>query len=139
MSTTPLELEIPPIPAYVGTVRLFVAAVARQAGIEEDEVDDLKVMVSEACTGAIRNRSEAASEEGVRVQMTPGDGTLLVEVPRAFDEDAVSSEGTTDNIARGLGAELVRALFPQAELVPDGAGMTSLRVVLATGGSAGSG
>ena len=42
-------------------------------------------------------------------------------------------------IARGLGAELVRALFPQAELVPDGAGMTSLRVVLATGGSAGSG
>ena len=130
MSSTPLTLEIPPLPAYIGTVRLFVAAVSRQLGLDEEAVDDLKVVVSEACTEAIRAREQAGEESPIRILLTPGSSTLVVEVEDALNEDLASGDSTTDNITRNLGSELIRALFPKAEVVARDGGLASVRLTL---------
>lgn len=42
-------LTIPPGPAYVRIARLLAAGVARQAGFDEEGVDDIRLAVTEAC------------------------------------------------------------------------------------------
>ncbi len=67
-------LDVPPHPGYVGTARLFAGAVARRFGADEDSVEELKLAVSEACTGAIRAQADSATAP-VRVeaeQTSPG-------------------------------------------------------------------
>jgi anti-sigma regulatory factor (Ser/Thr protein kinase) len=110
-----LVLEVPAVPAYIGTARLFIGAVARHVGASEEQVDDLKVAVSEACTAAIRTRADAGNDGPVRVLVDLGDGRLTVEVPDAIARRPDRGAANTDELARELSAEIIRALFPQAE------------------------
>ncbi len=48
------ELSVPADPAFLETARLFVGAVARELGVDDDLVDDAKLGVSEACVVAGR-------------------------------------------------------------------------------------
>jgi len=66
-----VELEIPARPEFVGIARMFVSALAGvRPGLAYERVDDLRIVVSEACTGAI----EAMTADG-----DDGDGCRLVE------------------------------------------------------------
>jgi serine/threonine-protein kinase RsbW len=114
-----LSIEFPPIPAYVGTARLFVAAAARHFEVEEERVEDLKVAVSEACTTAIRVRASAAEEDPVRVVVRTDAGALTVEVPGAPQEASDPEDSTTGDLVRSLGVELIRSLFPEAASVDE--------------------
>lgn len=51
--TLPLELRIPARSEFVAVARLVVAAVASRLGCDLDTIDDLKVVVGEACACAI--------------------------------------------------------------------------------------
>ena len=43
-------LELPAAPEYLSMARLFVVALARHFGSEEEAVEDARLAVSEACT-----------------------------------------------------------------------------------------
>ncbi len=75
-----VELEIPPRSAYVGVVRLAIAALARNAGLDEEAVDDLRIAVSEACANAVLSSEAAGSDEPVSVSWEDGSDELVIEV-----------------------------------------------------------
>jgi serine/threonine-protein kinase RsbW len=135
--TTPSEtgrvgwvLEIPPLAAYAGTARLFVGAVARQFGVDEGSVDDLKLAVSEACNGAIRVRAGEAEDRSIRIAGTKGDSSLAFEIEDAVEPGASPIATTTEELVRGLGVELIQALFPEAKMLPSRRGGTSVLLTL---------
>lgn len=78
--TAPIELEIPSKPGYVGVVRLATAALARNVGMDEERVDDLKIAVSEACTDAVLANEEVGVKERICIRWWDGDGKIVVEV-----------------------------------------------------------
>ena len=47
------ELEMPAKPKYVGLARLLAGSVARRMSFSEENIDDLKLAISEMCTNAI--------------------------------------------------------------------------------------
>ena len=51
MST--VHLAFSPDPAYVRTVRLVAAAVARRAGVPDELLDEVRLAIGEACTRAV--------------------------------------------------------------------------------------
>ncbi len=57
--TATVSLAFPPEPRLLGTVRLVVGVVARQAGIGDEGVEDLKVAVSETCAVAVNETVKA--------------------------------------------------------------------------------
>ena len=58
---TVVQLEIPARPEFVGIARMAVGALAGiRPGLAYERIDDLRIVVSEACTSAI----EALGEEG---------------------------------------------------------------------------
>ena len=96
MSTASLdvvELRLPPDAKYIAVVRLMVAGVASRAGIDVDEVDDMKVAISEAFTNTIDHAYQGRDPRPVTVRMTPTESTLRIEV---IDEGLGFDPGSRD-------------------------------------------
>jgi serine/threonine-protein kinase RsbW len=123
------SMELPPEPISIGTARLFSATVARFFGCEEEAVEDLKLAVSEACTVAIRANEERRHHVRLFIE---GDRNLLT-----FSvEDGGSSvlaEGAEERL-EVPGGELIRALFPQAEVISNASGGADIRFSVRTTG-----
>lgn len=131
-------IEFPPEAHYVSTARIFAAGVARTYGADEDLVEDLKVAVSEACTNAIRAREDGSVDGPVRLSarrdaqllsFEAEDAGILPSGPGA--EPVIPSTGSTsEDIARRLSLETIRALFPTTEIVPNNQGGGNIRFSL---------
>jgi len=50
-----IEMKIPAKPEYVGVIRLTLSAIASRMGFAFDEIEDLKIATSEACTNAVQH------------------------------------------------------------------------------------
>src|SRR5919106_1993500 len=81
-------LHIPPEAAYVSTARLFVGAVARHFGVEEDSVEDLKLAVSEACNAAIRIRQRETEDRPIHIESTRRGSLIVFDVEDALEAEA---------------------------------------------------
>ena len=134
-----VELRIPARAEHLALVRVVVTALA-ESGAELDgaRLDDLRLLVSEACANAI----EAYNRRGrpgapVRVRCAAHDGRVEVEVhddAGGFDPDALVPHPPVEaperlHHERGLGIPLMRTLADLAEFTPEGEG-TTVRLVV---------
>jgi anti-sigma regulatory factor (Ser/Thr protein kinase) len=132
-------LEFPPEAHYVSTARIFAAGIARTFGTDEEMVEDLKIAVSEACTNAIKAREDGAAGGPVRLSVRRDADLLSFEaedtgiVPAGDGPEPVipSTGSTSEDIARRLSLETIRALFPSTEIVPGHQGGGNIRFSLA--------
>jgi serine/threonine-protein kinase RsbW len=53
-----IEVKIPAKPEFVGIVRLTLSGIASRMGYSYDEIEDLKIAISEACTNAVQHAYE---------------------------------------------------------------------------------
>ena len=110
-----VELEIPARPEFVGIARMAVGALAGiRPGLAYERIDDLRIVVSEACTSAI----EALSREGsLKLRCIDGPKTLEVriEAPKAAFESAFPA-GDPDPDVDNFRISLIRALVDDAEV-----------------------
>lgn len=123
--TDPMELLLPPQPEFVGTARIFAAAIGRHFGVDEEVVADLKVAISEACTGAMWAHNQEGIADPVVIRIFPDRPALNVEVESKVGqapEEGVEWEPVTpaDLFHPLLGGGLIRTLFPDAEFIENG-------------------
>lgn len=122
-------MRVPAAPEYLALVRMVVAGTARIDPLLDDEhVDDLRVIVSEACTNAIEASTppDGSGDEppliAIEVRLMPSRVEVIVDdVGSGFDpEDLDVLPPVTDpermRIERGLGIPLIRALSDEAEI-----------------------
>ena len=118
-----VELAIPARPAYLSLVRLVVdAAVGSLApGLSAARLDDLKIVVTEACSNAIEAHEASLAEQPVVVRCVVDDDQVTVEVVdngEGFDPDRVDTLPAATDPRRlrhesGLGIPLMRTLTDQ--------------------------
>jgi anti-sigma regulatory factor (Ser/Thr protein kinase) len=110
-----VELEIPARPEFVGIARMAVGALAGvRPGLAYERIDDLRIVVSEACTSAI----EAIDDAGrLRLRCVDGPKSLeiRIEAPASAFESAFPS-GDQEPDADNFRISLIRALVDDAEL-----------------------
>jgi histidine kinase-like protein len=127
-----VSLAIPADPAYVGTVRYFVATIAHHEGLSEELTDDLRLAVSEACAEAM----EAGVAGSVRVALSLEPEGMAVEVtsgPAQVEKGgAPGPEGS--ELVPIYRLQLIRALFPDAKS-DQGHGMRIVRFTVSPAGS----
>jgi anti-sigma regulatory factor (Ser/Thr protein kinase) len=126
-------LEVPPDPAYVAAARLFASTLARQAGVAEEELDDVRVAVGEACARALAT----ASDRPVSVRAERKDGRLVFEIAQGPTPSGtagdLTSTPTPQELAVGLNLELITALFDDAQVVETEDGAPAVRFSVETG------
>ena len=123
-----IELEIPARPEFVGIVRMAVGALAGiRPGLAYERIDDLRIVVSEACTSAIEELDDSGH---LRLRCVDGPKSLeiRIEAPASAFESAFPSgdhEPDEDNFR----ISLIRALVDDAEVRTTG-GRTELCLVM---------
>jgi anti-sigma regulatory factor (Ser/Thr protein kinase) len=112
----PVRLELPARPEYVGVVRLALASLARNAGVEEERVDDLKIAVSEVCTDVVATGSSGS----LQINWSAREGAVEIDV---------SGPGPTDLERRDFSRDLLSALLDvyEVENTPTGT-VTRMRI-----------
>lgn len=121
-----IRLQIPSAPEHVVTARLVVGAVARQFGIEEETIEDLRVAVSEACNGAMNAISESNNGE-ITIDLEIRDERLAVDVTAKGNLPDVAPEWNpktpTEQFQHTLGTGLMAALFEDTRWENEGDGL----------------
>lgn len=94
-----VRVEIAALPAHVRTARLVGGATARLAGLQGDEVDELKAAVGEAATRAVALHQRHAPTEVIAIVLSWDRKVLTVEVS---DRGPAGEELPRDSTLGGL-------------------------------------
>jgi anti-sigma regulatory factor (Ser/Thr protein kinase) len=110
-----VELEIPARPEFVGIARMAVGALAGiRPGLAYERIDDLRIVVSEACTTAIESLDHEGSLS-LRCIDGPKALEVRIEAPgKAFEGAFPSTDPSPD--VDNFRISLIRALVDDAEL-----------------------
>ncbi len=119
-----VELRIPCDAKYIAVARLVLAAVGARAGLNMDDIDDLKVAVSEACTNAIEHAfadSDSPEEPAaIALRFIPRETALQIEVEdygTGFDADQIQAPNLQEpSVDQGLGLYLIQQLTDKVEV-----------------------
>jgi serine/threonine-protein kinase RsbW len=127
MSQSPtVNIQIPAQADFVGVVRLAVSGIASRMNFSIDEIEDIKVAVSEACTNAVQH-AYGGGAGTIDIAFTLHSEKLEVVVKdsgKGFDPaNAVSAkqDGANDALfGLGLGLTFIRTLmdFSEIESIP---------------------
>lgn len=123
-----IEMRVPAKPEYVGVIRLTVSGIANRIGYTYDDIEDIKIAVSEACSNVV----EHAYEEGglITISFQVFDNRLEVIVAdngMSFDIESFRSRiGPVDKNMPvselkegGLGLFLINSLMDKVEICND--------------------
>jgi len=124
-----VDLTIPPKAEYLSVARLAAAAVAARQAFTYDEIEDLKIAVSEACSVLITSRGRA--RHPITMHFIPEKGALAVWIETAgseFDLNTLTSARRKTADERALGIFLMQCLVDEVRRVEDD-GNVSLRLL----------
>jgi serine/threonine-protein kinase RsbW len=130
-----VELRVPPDPAYVWVARLVVAQAARQAGVPQSRVEDVKIAVDEALANAMRGQAALKSSAPIDLAFGVTDQGFEVVVRGlegpVTDADPAGEPGP-DLLDPKLSLTLIEGLTDSMSYEPEGA-TVSLRFVVGLG------
>lgn len=90
-----ITLKIPKKSEYISTIRLTTSALANLNGFNIDEIEDMKVIISEICTFFMKNR-ENSEEFEINYQILQD--KILVSV-RDLNEGLLSEADLSDDMS----------------------------------------
>lgn len=126
-----VQLQIPAHADHIDLVRICLTGIASKLGFLYEDVEDMKVAVSEACSNAVLHGGD--TEEGIiEVTFHHDDQALIIQVhnegpPFVFDGSELASTplggaAVPELQAGGLGIYLMEALMDKVEVVPANGG-----------------
>ena len=96
MTYETIKMEISANPEYVSIIRLTTSGIANKVGFCLDDIEDLKVAISEACTNAIKHSLEdrftiiyTMIEKGLTIEII--DNTEKIEDQELVEAEEVKS------------------------------------------------
>ena len=126
----PISLTLPSSPEYVLLARLVMGQAGRLAGLEPDEVYDLKLAVTEAVTNVIRHASVESYE--IEYRMSPsGVEVSVTDTGGGFSVADLTGEPGEHG---GFGLAVIRNLVDELVLDSTKDGGTRLKMIRRVGG-----
>ncbi|SFE67350.1 ATP-binding protein [Peptostreptococcus sp. D1] len=115
MSCDKISMKLTSNPNFVSVIRLTVSGIASKIGFSFDEIEDLKVSISEACTNAIKHSKEELFEINFYIY----EDKLSIEVIDdgvGYDEDSVEDPDPLNPKTSGLGLFIIKTLMDEVEV-----------------------
>ncbi|MPM07157.1 Serine-protein kinase RsbW [bioreactor metagenome] len=115
MTCETIKMEITSNPEYVGIIRLTTSGIANKIGFSMDDIEDIKVAVSEACTNAIKHSNDdifyityTMLENGLTIEISDkGEGYNIENIPQP------DLENPKEN---GLGLFIIQTLMDDVSI-----------------------
>ncbi|MCU6710814.1 ATP-binding protein [Paenibacillus sp. J5C_2022] len=123
-----VHLQIPAAADYIDLVRLCLTGVANKLNYSYEEIEDMKVAVSEACNNAVLHGGNASGRHVIDISFEPVEAGLMTKVinygpPFAYQETGsgarLQGEEPEGLRAGGLGIYLMEALMDEVHVCSD--------------------
>lgn len=124
MTCETIKMDITANPEYVGIIRLTASGIANKIGFSMEDIEDMKVAISEACTNAIKHSNDDTFyitfnilENGLNIEIKDnGEGCDISSIPLP------DLENPKEN---GLGLFIIQTLMDEVSIESkDGQGTT---------------
>lgn len=110
MSCETIKMEISSNPEYVGIIRLTTSGIANKVGFCLEDIEDLKVAISEACTNAIKHSLDDRFiiifnilENGLTIE--------IIDEGQGYDMSSVSQPSLDNLQESGMGLFIIQSLM----------------------------
>ncbi|MFA6449980.1 MAG: ATP-binding protein [bacterium] len=110
-----MEISIPNKPEFLRVVRLLVSGYASRWPLSIDEVENIKVAVSEACNTAIQTSAKSDQEEYIKIKCWQENKQIVFEI-KDKTSGSPAAEGVEELEERGLGMLLIRTLMDYVDV-----------------------
>lgn len=115
MTCETIKMELTANPDYVGIIRLTTSGIANKIGFSVDDIEDLKVAVSEACTNAIKHSKDMKFiitfnilENGINIEIKDNG--------QGYDINSISTPNLEEPKESGLGLFIIQALMDDVSM-----------------------
>ena len=116
MNFETIKMEIASNPQYVSIVRLTTSGIANKVGFCLDDIEDIKVAVSEACTNAIKH----SLDDKFLVEFSILNNGLSIEVQdkgTGYDVDSLQEPDLANPKEGGLGLFIIKTLMDEVNTI----------------------
>ena len=118
MNFETIKMEIASNPQYVSVVRLTTSGIANKIGFCLEDIEDIKVAVSEACTNAIKH----SLDNRFSVEYTIFENGLTIQITdsgKGYDVEAVSKPNLEEPKESVLGLFIIQILMDEVYIKSD--------------------
>ena len=127
MTYETIKMEITANPAYVSIIRLTTSGIANKVGFCMDDIEDLKVAVSEACTNAIKH----SSDDRFTIIYTMIENGLTIEIidnGNGYDISSINEPDIENLKESGMGLFIIEALMDEVSIESQEGKGTSIKM-----------
>lgn len=110
MTCQKIKMEISSNPEYVSIIRLTTSGIANKIGFSLEDIEDLKVSISEACTNAIKH----SLDDVFTITYEILDNGLTIEIKdkgRGYDISSISEPDIENLQESGMGLFIIESLM----------------------------
>ena len=115
MNFETIKMEIASNPQYVSVIRLTTSGIANKIGFRLEDIEDIKVAVSEACTNAIKH----SLDNKFSVEYTIFENGLtitIIDSGKGYDVDSIDVPNLEEPKESGLGLFIIQSLMDELEI-----------------------
>ena len=135
-----VEFDIPCMSDYVGVVRLAVSGLATRMNFSIEEIEDIKIAVSEACTNSVQYAFDKSENERVFITFNlfkdkleiiikdKGKGFNAEEIEKKPIESRNLEEIDETTPRLGLGLTFIKSLMDEADITSEPGKGTTVRM-----------
>ena len=110
MNFETIKMEIASNPQYVSVIRLTTSGIANKIGYCLEDIEDIKVAVSEACTNAIKH----SLDNKFSVEYTIFENGLtitIIDSGKGYDVDSIDVPNLEEPKESGLGLFIIQSFM----------------------------
>ena len=120
-------MDLPTNPEYVSVARLTVSAISNTIGFNVEEIEDIKIALSEACANAIRHSQKDTFS--LHFELEPGKLTFQVsDQGVGFDTNEVKEPVIEEMKENGLGFFIIESLMDEVTIDSEVGKGTTIRM-----------
>ncbi|MPW26197.1 histidine kinase [Alkalibaculum sp. M08DMB] len=125
-----ISLTLPNIPEYVSVARLTLSGVANRMGFNIDDIEDLKVAISEACTNALKYGGGNDCSKYF-VHYTIDEKNLIIDVcddGKGIEFEKLKTPDLDNPKESGLGLYIIETLMDEVKIFKGDNNGTTIRM-----------
>ena len=115
MACETIKMEISANPDFVSIIRLTTSGIANKIGFSIDDIEDMKVAVSEACTNAINHIFDKMVSLTYSIFLN-GLDIEIKDNGKGYDVESIATPDLTQPKENGLGLFIIQTLMDDVKI-----------------------
>ena len=127
MACETIKMDISANPDFVSIIRLTTSGIANKIGFSMDDIEDMKVAVSEACSNAVKHSEDNKVSINFNL-LNNGIQIEIIDNGKGYDVDAIETPDLSNPKEGGLGLFIIQTLMDEVDIESRGNQGTTIKM-----------